>query len=84
MTSAPASAPDAFHSPKLAGFLLERLRSERMHVNAITNAAVILTLRETLMKSVGSGSLLGIGPASEGRWSRQPVDRTQVSRSALA
>ncbi|WP_445504674.1 hydroxyethylthiazole kinase [Microvirga sp. G4-2] len=61
MTSAPASAPDAFHLPTLAGFLLERLRGERARVHAITNA-VAQTLTANLLLAAGGIPSLSVAP----------------------
>jgi hydroxyethylthiazole kinase len=61
MTSAPASAPDAFHLPTLAGFLLERLRGERTRVHAITNAAA-QTLTANLLLAAGGLPSLTVAP----------------------
>lgn len=61
MTSAPASAADAFHLPTLAGFLLERLRDERTRVHAITNAAA-QTLTANLLLAAGGIPSLTVAP----------------------
>lgn len=61
MTSAPASSQDIIDFPSLAGFLLERLRDERIRVHAITNAAA-QTFTANLLLAAGGIPSLTVAP----------------------
>jgi hydroxyethylthiazole kinase len=61
MTDTPTSIQDAFDLPSLAGHLLERLRSERTRVHAITNAAA-QTLTANLLLGAGGIPSLTVAP----------------------
>ncbi len=61
MVNAQASMRDAAELPKLAGFLLERLRNERTRVHAITNAAA-QNLTANLLLAAGGIPSLTIAP----------------------
>jgi len=57
MTSVPASSQNIIDLPHLAGFLLERVRSERTRVHAITNAAAQALTANLLLAAGGIPSL---------------------------
>ncbi|MBM1174738.1 hydroxyethylthiazole kinase [Microvirga arabica] len=61
MTSAPASSRDTIDLPGLAGSLLERLRTERIRVHAITNAAA-QTFTANLLLAAGGIPSLTVAP----------------------
>jgi len=61
MPSASTSVWDASELPALAGFLLERLRAERIRVHAITNAAA-QTLTANLLLAAGGIPSLTVAP----------------------
>jgi len=61
MTSAPASSRDTIDLPGLASSLLERLRTERIRVHAITNAAA-QTLTANLLLAAGGVPSLTVAP----------------------
>jgi hydroxyethylthiazole kinase len=57
MTSTPASVPDVFNLPDLAGHLLDCLRAKRTRVHAITNAAAQTFTANLLLAAGGTPSL---------------------------
>ena len=61
MTQISASQQDAIHFPSLAWLLLERLRTERIRVYAITNAAA-QTFTANLLLAAGGIPSLTIAP----------------------
>ena len=61
MANVPASSETIIDLPHVAGFLLERLRSERVRVHAITNAAA-QTLTANLLLAAGGIPSLTVAP----------------------